>query len=133
MMKFSIVLAVIGLAFLLLSAVPMRSAVFVIQAPATAAPSTPAAGTAVADEIAYGKALFLAKGCATCHRHAAVASSGFGPGSDIPDLTTARWSADYLRTWLKDPAAVKPATNMPNLGLKRAEIEALIAFLNTSE
>ena len=85
------------------------------------------------DDIAYGKALFSAKGCVSCHHHGAVAGSGFGPESDIPDLTTYRWSADYLRTWLKDPSAVKPNTNMPNLGLKRDEIEALITFLSASE
>ena len=84
-------------------------------------------------DIAYGKALFSAKGCATCHRHAAVSGSGFGPESDIPNLTTYRWSADFLRTWLKNPAAVKPATDMPNLGLKGDEIDALIAFLSSSK
>jgi cytochrome c2 len=127
MMKLSIVLAVIGVALLIVSAVPAQPAVSVASAPLpTAAPTA-----AAPDEAAYGKALFSAKGCATCHHHAAVSSSGFGPESGIPDLTTFRWSTDYLRTWLKDPAALKPATEMPNLGLKRDEIEALIAFLSS--
>ncbi|HJZ46243.1 MAG TPA: c-type cytochrome [Roseiflexaceae bacterium] len=116
MFKFSLALAVVGMALLLLSALPGR-----------AAPATPAVPTA--DQVAYGRALFSAKGCVTCHHHAAVAGSGtFGEGN--PDLTTFRWSADYLRTWLKDPAAVRPNTYMPNLGLKSDEIEALIAFLS---
>jgi cytochrome c2 len=134
MTKLSVVLAIIGLAFLLLSAVPVSPAVPVVLAPpATEAPTAAAPGAALEADIAYGRALFSAKGCATCHRHAAVASSGFGPESGIPDLTTYRWSADYLRTWLKDPAAIKPATDMPNLGLKRDEIESLIAFLSSSK
>jgi cytochrome c2 len=133
MMKLSIVLAIIGLAFLLLSALPVQSSISVAQAPpATAAPSAPAIGAASAADIAYGKALFSAKGCVSCHHHAAVAGSGtFSEGN--PDLTTARWSADFLRTWLQNPAAVKPNTYMPNLGLKRDEIEALIAFLSSSK
>jgi cytochrome c1 len=34
-----------------------------------------------------------------------------------------------VRVWLKDPPALKPDTQMPNLGLSSEEIEALIAFL----
>ena len=125
-MKLSLALAVVGVALLIVSAVPVQPAGSVASAPLpTVAPTV-----AVPEEAAYGRALFLAKGCATCHHHAAFAGSGF-QGSDIPDLTTFRWSADYLRTWLKDPAALKPATSMPNLGLKRDEIEALIAFLSS--
>lgn len=115
MFKLSLALALAGVALLLFASVPSQRA----------APLAPA----VRSEAAYGKDLFVAKGCATCHQHAAVAGSGFGEGSDIPALTPYRWDAGYLRTWLKDPAAVKPATQMPNLGLKRDEIEALIAFL----
>jgi len=124
MMKLSIVLAVIGLALLVVSALPG-------QAGPTLATSVSAEPTP--DEITYGRALFTAKGCATCHQHAAVSGLGFGPESNIPDLTTYRWSADYLRTWLQNPAAVKPNTAMPNLGLKRDEIEALIAFLSAGK
>jgi cytochrome c2 len=131
MIKLSIALAVIGLALLLLSAMPGRAAVTTGAPVATAAPAAGAPATASQADIAYGKALFSAKGCVTCHHHAAVAGSGtFGDGN--PDLTTYRWNADFLRIWLKDPAAVRPNTYMPNLGLKQDEIEALIAFLSTS-
>jgi hypothetical protein len=33
---------------------------------------------------------------------------------------------------LKDPAAAKSDTKMPDLDLKEAEIEALIAFINSN-
>ena len=133
MTKLSVVLAIIGLAFLLLSALPVPPAIPVVQAPPpTAAPTAAAPNVASDAEIAYGKALFSAKGCVSCHHHAAVAGSGtFSEGN--PDLSTFRWSADYLRTWLQNPGAVKPATSMPNLGLKHDEIEALIAFLSAGK
>ena len=128
MIKLSLALAVIGLALLIVSALPVQPAIPVVQAP-----PPPIAPTAAAPaDSAYGKALFSAKGCATCHHHAAITHSGF-QDSDIPDLTTYRWSADYLRTWLQNPIAVKPDTNMPNLRLKRDEIESLIAFLSTGK
>ena len=125
MMKLSAALVVVGVALLLLSALPGR--IGAVAAPAALVPS-PSVAPAPAD-VAYGRALFSAKGCVTCHHHRAVPGSGtFGEG--IPDLTTFRWTADYLRTWLTDPAAIRPNTYMPNLGLKQDEIEALIAFLS---
>lgn len=78
---------------------------------------------------AEGQALFRAKGCVTCHAHAA-APPGPGIGVHIgPDLTGYRGSPEFLRRWLKDPPAVNPRTQMPNLGLRDDEIETLIAFL----
>jgi cytochrome c2 len=132
MIKLSIVLALIGLLLLLFSVLPGQDATAGAQlaAPTAAAMIAPAGGSQA--DIAYGKALFSAKGCVTCHHHAAIANSGTGPGGEFPDLTAYRWNADYLRSWLKDPAAVKPNTYMPNLGLKQDEIEALIAFLSAS-
>ncbi len=85
-----------------------------------------------------GKALFLAKGCATCHQHAAISA-----GNSVavgPNLTNYRNSPDFLRRWLADPQAVRPETApaygpsgvMPNLHLSPEEIEALIAFITSS-
>jgi mono/diheme cytochrome c family protein len=83
--------------------------------------------------VALGKDLFIAKGCAACHGHRAVAGSGefsnaYGAGG-APNLTTPKFDEAYLRVWLKDPKAIKPQTDMPDLSLKQSEIEALIAFL----
>ena len=83
-----------------------------------------------------GKALFLAKGCIMCHTNAAV-KSGMGPfyfgDKPAPNLTRVQLSDEYLRQWLKNPAALKPDTYMPNLGLKADEIESLIAFLKSDQ
>lgn len=83
-----------------------------------------------------GKALFLAKGCATCHSHAAVSTTN--RAAIGPDLTRYTNSPDFLRRWLADPQAVRPQTApafgpsgvMPNLHLSPEEIDALIAFIN---
>jgi cytochrome c1 len=82
---------------------------------------------------AHGKAVFQAKGCASCHVHQAVAASrnfGYLAG---PDLSNYRADPAYLQRWLRDPQAVKPTATMPNLNLNDDEITALIAFLNENE
>ena len=83
------------------------------------------------DEVAYGQALFTAKGCATCHLHSAVANTWSTEAG--PNLSHYTNTPEYLRTWLKDPQAIKPTTQMPNLALKAQEIEALAAFLTAGK
>ena len=106
------------------AAVLALAAALLIPAPAAAPAPTPTVAAA-----AQGKALFMAKGCATCHRHGAVAVQGFVV-DDGPNLTAYRNDPEVLRRWLSDPASVRPSTQMPKLNLSPAEIEALIAFLN---
>jgi cytochrome c2 len=77
-----------------------------------------------------GQDLFLAKGCVTCHAHAAFDQEAMSFGGIGPDLTDFTAAPDYLRLWLSDPASVKPNTKMPNLHLNQAEIEDLIVFIN---
>lgn len=104
--------------------------------PATAAP--PPTHTPADD----GRVLFGLKGCATCHRHDGIAvdrlaqggevmpiSQSMTNGSGAPDLTDYDPDPDFVRAWLRDPAAVRPGTLMPNLGLSEDEITALLAFL----
>jgi cytochrome c2 len=129
MLKLSFAIAALGLALLALSALPGRAATPVAAVAPTAAPA-PIAMTA---DVAYGRALFSAKGCVTCHHHGAIPGSGQLGGSDVPDLTNYTVNVDFLRTWLKDPRAIKPNTWMPNLELKKDEIEALIVFLSAKQ
>lgn len=91
-------------------------------------PVAPVSQQALAQQ---GRALFVAKGCMVCHQNNRAASVGentmqFG---DVPNLTNVKIEADYLRRWLRDPKAIKPSTQMPNLNLSEGEIEALVAFL----
>lgn len=87
----------------------------------------PASAEAAARAV-EGRALFVAKGCSTCHVHAAVTEiRSYRIG---PELTDRRLDPAFLRAWLANPAAVRPGTQMPNLQLQPQEIEALIAFIN---
>jgi len=76
-----------------------------------------------------GKVLFAAKGCIACHTHTGVSSKvGFAP-----DLSSPRFAAEYLTTFLADPsikAPSRPGLVMPNLQLTHGEIGALVAFLS---
>ena len=121
--RLSVALALVAFALLIVSAVPWPGA------------ATSGAGAPTAADIAYGRQLFQAKGCASCHQHGAVAGSGQfsgGPGGAAPVLTAYPGDPAYLRAWLHDPKALKPATTMPNLSLSDAEITALIAFLKSA-
>jgi mono/diheme cytochrome c family protein len=96
-------------------------------ASATGVPATTQGVPATApDLVAMGKTLFVAKGCVNCHAHRdfTSATESFGPV-----LSDYQPNAEYVRRWLHDPAAIKPATQMPNLRLSEAEIDALIAYL----
>lgn len=78
-------------------------------------------------DAALGAALFLDKGCVSCHENARVAGNTV---SDVaPDLTRYAGGAAFLRRWLADPGAVRPGATMPALSLSAREIEALVAFL----
>jgi hypothetical protein len=85
-----------------------------------------------------GLRLFTLKACNGCHLHPEVKGGRlYGP-----DLTRKRFATEYLRRFLADPS-ITPAPEevcnkdqsscgspyaMPNLNLKDAEIEALVAF-----
>lgn len=81
----------------------------------------------------YGKQLFVAKGCITCHYNSKAASSTEYWTIDMgaPNLSKFSASPEALRLRLKDPSSVKSDTKMPNLHLADDEIEALIAFINS--
>ena len=84
-------------------------------------------------QVELGRQLFLAKGCITCHYNdrAANRSEYWTIEMGAPDLSKYSSSPEILFIRLKDPAAAKSDTNMPNLELKKTEIEALIAFINS--
>ena len=84
-------------------------------------------------QVEMGRQLFIAKGCITCHRNSKIEnSSGYWTiDMGATDLSNFSASPEILFIRLKDPAAAKSDTKMPNLGLKKEEIEALIAFINS--
>lgn len=93
-------------------------------------------GVASSEEglIVEGQALFVAKGCLTCHRFPPLEGERrdyfVGFMEEAPRLADYQNDPTFLRAWLRDPSAVRPGTPMPNLKLSEEEITALIAFLN---
>ena len=81
----------------------------------------------------WGRQLFLAKGCITCHYNdrAADRNEYWTIEMGAPDHSNYFAHPEILFIRLKDPAAAKSDSKMPNLGLKETEIEALIAFINS--
>ena len=134
MSRLPVALLVVALLLLALS--------FVAGQPTGAAVIATAAPTPTPDPADLGRALFQAKGCTTCHRHAGLSIGrvetrakvdlDLGQALGAPDLTHYRPDAEFVRRWLRDPAAVRPQTEMPNLHLSDEEIEALLAFLQAS-
>lgn len=85
-------------------------------------------------QVELGQQLFVAKGCITCHTNAKVSNSSDYWTIDFTgatNLTNFSASPEILRIRLKNPKDAKSDTQMPNLGLSDAEIEALIAFINS--
>ncbi len=76
-----------------------------------------------------GRDLFIAKGCATCHRHADVQMEFVTELG--PDLTHYEADAEFVAVWLRNAEAFTSNSDwpMPTLELTDGEIDALIAFL----
>jgi len=90
-------------------------------------------GDASISQVELGQQLFVAKGCITCHRNSKVENSSDYWTIDMgaTDLSNFSASPEVLFIRLKDLLQPKSDTKMPNLGLKKEEIEALIAFINS--
>ena len=84
-------------------------------------------------EVELGRQLFIAKGCIICHvnNKATRGAEYWTIEMGAPNLSNFSASPEILFIRLKDPAAAKSDTQMPNLGLKETEIKALIAFINS--
>ncbi|MDT8408426.1 MAG: c-type cytochrome [Wenzhouxiangellaceae bacterium] len=77
------------------------------------------------DKEPSGDNLFRTKGCSGCH---AIAAQGGQVGPKL-DAVGDRYSAEWLYKWLKDPAAVKPGTTMPDMHLTDNERALLVFYL----
>lgn len=106
------------------------------QAPAVEAQTDTAPDVVKADSISqveYGRQLFIAKGCITCHYNSKAGSSSeyWTIEMGAPNLSNFSANPEIIFMRLKDPASVKSDTQMPQLNLKEWEIEALVAFINS--
>lgn len=101
---------------------------------AQASSGTSATGTQASAAGSDGAMLFEQKSCSGCHMINGKGSAG--PGPDLSHIATTPYdslgnSAADLKTWLQDPAAVKPGTIMPQLPLTQSELDSLVAYLLT--
>jgi cytochrome c oxidase subunit 2 len=99
-------------------------------------PAAPAGGdTAQGEEIVGQQCL----GCHTIAGHPAQADTAARVGPDLTHVAQRARFAGYildlnpenLAAWLADPQDVKPGAQMPDLGLDDAQIQAVIAYLET--
>lgn len=80
----------------------------------------------IPSEIQEGKKLFEeVYSCDACHR---IGDKG---GIVGPNLAQAgrRLRPEWIATWLKNPQAIRPDSPMPNFGLQKQEIKALVTYI----
>jgi nitric oxide reductase subunit C len=75
--------------------------------------------------LVSGERTFVSQGCYGCHQ---VGKFGTPIGPDLSHLG-AKYSSDYLTSWLRDPESVRPTAHMPKLELSAEEIKGLAAYL----
>ena len=76
------------------------------------------------DLLDEGRRAFTKNGCHGCHT---LGRMGTPIGPDLSRVG-AKYSAEYLERWLRDPSAVRPGTHMPALELTEEDIRALAAY-----
>jgi cytochrome c oxidase subunit II len=85
-----------------------------------------------------GQEVFLASSCVMCHAIAGT-PAGSRVGPDLTHLASRRTIAagtlpntrGNLAGWIIDPQKIKPGTRMPPTQLKPADLQALLAYLET--
>jgi cytochrome c oxidase subunit 2 len=88
--------------------------------------------------VARGAQLFMTLQCASCHRIAGTSATGT-VGPDLTHLASRRTlaaaeipnDAAHLTAWISDPQAVKPGDRMPDLGLSKPQVAAIVSYLES--
>ena len=87
--------------------------------------------------VEQGKQIFLSEGCVNCHSIAGISTPNIGP--DLTRLSQRMLlgagvltnSKENLGKWLKDPQKYKPGCKMPDFNLTDAQVDQLVAFLES--
>jgi cytochrome c2 len=79
--------------------------------------------------IEAGNRAFMKQGCYGCHT---VGKMGTPIGPDLSHVG-AKYRAEYLERWLRDPSDLRPSTHMPTLELSNDDIKAIAAFLGSRQ
>lgn len=75
-----------------------------------------------------GRMLFNELGCVQCHDRPTGLPERKGPNLDG---VLQRAHPNWVRSFLKDPAAIKPGTSMPRMHLTDQEVEAVLHYLGS--
>lgn len=85
-----------------------------------------------------GEAMFIQYGCGSCHgaAHVRMATGMVGPSMDgiaLRAMIAGKLgnSPDNMRRWIRDPQAVTPGTDMPDLNVGERDARDISAFLYT--
>ncbi len=85
-----------------------------------------------------GARLFMSAQCASCHTIAGTSAQGtVGPNlTHVASRTTLAAvtipnTPTELSAWISNPQAIKPGNRMPDLGLARAQVAQLVAYLES--
>jgi cytochrome c oxidase subunit 2 len=93
--------------------------------------------TASSADATAGQQLFTQLGCSGCHTIQGISAGVVGP--DLTHFKSRTCFAgcilastdNNLRAWLQNPPALKPGADMPDLNLSQAQINQLVAYLDT--
>lgn len=83
-------------------------------------------------KVEAGKRLYASEGCAKCHQVA-----GQGNRMSVLDGVGDKLTAEELKLWLTSPEEMaaklprRPVVRMPKVELEPAEVDALVAYLQT--
>jgi cytochrome c2 len=96
------------------------------------------AGAATGGDPARGEAMFIQYGCGSCHnvKHVRKAIGMVGPPLDgiaVRAMIAGKLSNTpaNLQRWIRDPQAVTPGTDMPDLHVSARDSRDIAAFLYT--
>lgn len=151
-MKPTVVRAIVGAGLLVAVAAGGCSSASLAPRPPEPTPRAPTAGApaprltpvpGLPGDPEAGRRAFLATGCGGCHTLTGVVYPDGGRGASglagpilsnvvlRPTLAgeTIPMSPETMTRWLLDPAAVKPGTTMPSVGLDEHEARDLTAYL----
>ena len=93
---------------------------------------------AIETGAAEGRKTFFANSCVNCHTISGTPAQGkFGPDlTHLMSRTTLAAGAapntpESLRKWIRDPQSIKAGSLMPNMQLTDAEVDQVVAYLQT--
>jgi cytochrome c2 len=96
------------------------------------------AAAATGGDPERGEAMFIQYGCGSCHglKHVRMASGMVGPPLDgvaVRAMIAGKLpnQPDNLERWIRDPQAITPGTDMPDLHVSRRDARDISAFLYT--